>query len=982
MSARTAKGAALMTLVFAIACGDDDASGPMLPEGGGLDAVADAGPDVADGGSALPAIEGLVGDVRAVQDTRGMWHIYGANEGDVFRVEGYLQARDRFGQLIFLRRAVLGELTEVIPAGFDPGLLDQDRAARFMGYRRHAEATWDTMQRDDPETAAAFIAYADGVNAYLAQVEAGEAPIPNGIRQVFMLVGLTTYRRWEPVDSIAIGKFLAASLSIEVRRDLERSLGRAAWQRTFAPDASDARFSARADGYLDLFSFAPAEPAVTADGFPLAPPSGAGGLMDFAPLRATSAESLSNERVDLDVLYSSLPMADAIEAHFARWFGDRSRGSNSWAIAADRTASGQPMLANDPHLALPSPPLHWQAQLNTKAAGGTLNVAGLVFAGTPLVLFGYNDDIAWGLTVGRLDVTDTYAETLEGDQVVFDPNPSDDTPAERRDLVRITETLTQLSGDPVVASFDLVPIGPAEDPMAATRIIIPGTRTETSAISIRWTGQGSTTELSAIAQMARAKDMDEALTALELFQVGGINWAIIDDREIYWRNQASVPVRDARALTFDAETGEGMAPCFVLPGTGEFEWLREADPRVGADERGFLESRFLPQLRNPDRGFLATANADPVGVTHDGNPFDAPFYIGWRFESHRMARIDERLSELVARGNVTVEETMALQNDHRSPIGAMTRDPIIAELSRADEEASTPGTHPDLSGLVRGLDRATMVRLNMARGYLEGWTLDADSGLEPDGSPISDNTSSSDSVATSIFNASLTRIHRGLVDDEIAAMNPERDCTTDPCAPAGDAFYVLALAAPERLRTYRAELGDTIVWDDLRTPETETRGAVVVRGVLEALSFLEERFESDDMSTWRWGRLHTLRLATVVPQVGGDVLSIPTEANEIVPGGFPRSGDRESVDVANFDSRSLTDFSYNNGAVQRLVVEMGPEGPTIYNAIPGGNAYDPDSPHHADEMEHWRRNEAPRVFHTEADVQANAETTLMFSPAQ
>ena len=113
-----------------------------------------------------------------------------------------------------------------------------------------------------------------------------------------------------------------------------------------------------------------------------------------------------------------------------------------------------------------------------------------------------------------------------------------------------------------------------------------------------------------------------------------------------------------------------------------------------------------------------------------------------------------------------------------------------------------------------------------------------------------------------------------------------------------------------------------------------------------------------------------------------DQLSIPTVADQIVPGGFPRPGDRGVVDASSFSSRAIernsageSPFRYASGPVQRLVVEMAPGGPTAWNALPGGNAQDPDSPHHADEAALWRNNQAPRVWFTDAEVNANTERT-------
>jgi penicillin amidase len=96
--------------------------------------------------------------------------------------------------------------------------------------------------------------------------------------------------------------------------------------------------------------------------------------------------------------------------------------------------------------------------------------------------------------------------------------------------------------------------------------------------------------------------------------------------------------------------------------------------------------------------------------------------------------------------------------------------------------------------------------------------------------------------------------------------------------------------------------------------------------------------------------------------------------------GFPRHGDNGVVDASGFGSYSTMDFRYGGGPVQRLVVEMTPEGPQAFNALPGGQVQNRESPHWADEAEHWRRNEAPPMYFTETDVVRNAERRLRFNP--
>jgi len=171
-----------------------------------------------------------------------------------------------------------------------------------------------------------------------------------------------------------------------------------------------------------------------------------------------------------------------------------------------------------------------------------------------------------------------------------------------------------------------------------------------------------------------------------------------------------------------------------------------------------------------------------------------------------------------------------------------------------------------------------------------------------------------------------------------------------------------------------------VLWDDLSTPDvTETKAQIVIRGVLAGLDFLATRL-GPDPEAWRWGRLHTVRFRTVVPALGTDVLSIPPQDDPMYPDGFPRPGDMWAVDACNFDLWNGTDFSYRSGPSQRLVVEMTPDGPRAFNALPGGQSIDPDSPHKADEAQFWIRNAQPPLFFFERDVVAHAERRIQLVP--
>ena len=447
------------------------------------------------------------------------------------------------------------------------------------------------------------------------------------------------------------------------------------------------------------------------------------------------------------------------------------------------------------------------------------------------------------------------------------------------------------------------------------------------------------------------------------FEVGGQNFVVAStEGDIFWTTQVRLPIRDDRALTYDPATFEGYAPCFVLPGTGEYEWT------------GDLSDAYLPHDLDPDRGWVATANGDAVGVTADGNPYNDEYYLGCDFaHGYRIDRISERLGELGEAGGITPADMLELQSDAVSPMGRLLTGALVAELDRAAEELDAPGTHADLTAAVTEIGEAQMARVLEMRDRLAGWTsFDTPEAVEePDEAPPGDQEVD-DSVAATIFNAMYGRLLRLAFQDEFDRIGHR----------TSDSVRTLqwALLAPEQLATWDEIAGDTLLWDDISTDEVESRGDRVVRAFAETLEYLEGEL-GGEMEQWRWGRLHTLRLdSDFIPILGEDRISIPAPSDPVYPDGFPRHGDRYTVDVSNFSAFATDRFSYGSGPQQRLIAEMTPDGPVVINALPGGQALDPDDPHHADEMELWRRNDPQPVPFTEDEVVARAEVRLRLLP--
>ncbi len=881
------------------------------------------------------SIPGIEGAVEVVQDDRGMWHVYGERLDDVLRAEGYLMARDRIAQMEMIRRSVTGRLAELAGSA-SPSLVQSDIDARFAGHVRNARRIWDDLTAEEQGYLEAFAA---GVNAHIAELRNGEVALPRGAE----ILPPDFIDDWTPLDTLAIARYQSAALSFNPGDDIAVTEALAAWAEAFPADSTDPRRARLAGAFHDLFPFAPSRMVFTRDGFPnLDTDTGTRALRPPPRPRPAATRYQPPPR---DVLRAAGRYADRVEQGFQRLFGDETRGSNSWVVHGSVTESGHPILANDPHLQLSSPPLFWMVHLNTARAGGDVDVQGLALAGTPVVLLGYNQYVAWGLTTHGFDVTDAYFETItpgtggEPDTVELD--------GAQVPIETITETIRLDTGGSMEVTFEVVP---------HHGLIIPETRTDTGGITIRWTGNEVSHEPRAFLELARARTVDDVEAAYDNFGVGGQNLvAVTRDGHVFWSTNVLLPVRDARALTYDPETRMGVAPCFVLDGRGEHEWT------------GWLDDRYLPHDLDPSRGFIATANNDGVGVTADGNPFDAPHYIGWAFnDGHRMARITERLEELAEGGAITPEDMSALQADAQSPYGRLATAAIVAELDRAVEEAATPGTHADLADAVAAAGSAAMAKIEAMRDRLAAWeSFDTPAAVE--GTPS--DAQIADSVATTIFNASFGRLVRLFVDDEAEVLGHG--------ARGRSRTILRALNDPESMLSYDDAIADTVLWDDLRTDEVETRGTQVLAAFLGALGFLESELGAD-MDEWRWGELHTLTLASLVPSLGEDVLSIPPASSDAFANGFPRHGDNETVDPAGFGVTETSDFTYGSGPQQRLVVQMTPDGPLVWNATPGGQALDPDSPHHADEMEKWRHNEAPPMYLNEPDVVAHAERRLRF----
>lgn len=967
--------ALMASLCTVVAYGCDD-------DGEDTDAGVDAGEETDSGpGDDTIRIDGLDGDVEVLVDDRGMPHIYGTTINDVAMVNGYMQARDRYTQMEFLRRAANGQLAEVLGVA-DPSLVEMDREVRFIGFRRIAQEVYDALPADDV-TKVYIDSWVAGVNAYIQQVVMQpEWQPPRGLETFNFVRASAEFGLWEPADVLALGRLLAWQLSYDAGADTgrtERLLGaRAAFPAdgVVGTDPADPRLADRVGIYADFFSEVQARRVYTRDGF------NDGTTMAVLPSTGLPVHIPELTPVPLETVRRATRFFERLDEHpFLR--RDPHFGSNSWVVSGTHTASGNPILSNDPHLGLDAPGVWWYVHLNTAEMSGELDldVQGVGFAPIAGVTLGYNRNIAWSATTTGYDVTDVYNEevTFVNDGTAAAPEwrpVSVLFEGSQVDLTTITEMIGTGSGTDEFVIFvvphhgNIIPDSitpPDVDPAPDTGGMATG-----SALSVRYTGDVPTNEIAFFRGLWTAETIDDALVAQNNFEFGAQNFSFVTADDIAWSTQSRIPQREAMACSFQiTPTGEvaGVSPLFILPGQGGFEW--ESD----------LPEQFIPHDVNPARGYIANANQDNVGVTDDGNPCNDAYYIGGGFAvGYRQGRIVQRLDEATGAGGITTDDMIELQAETRSSTGEGMRDAIVASLDAAIAASTTPSSDPALQAVVDGLDTAALADITDVRDRLMAWSFET-----PHGVGASDATEIADSVATTIFNASWIRIANLAFRDEETRIGRGLNSAGRP--------RLLEWALMDSvdqdgfLYTYRADYdgitgwNDSVLWDDLDTDTvTETRDERVLSGILEALAWLEMELGAD-REMWRWGRLHAVRFnQTIPPASGAAQVSVPPGDSEEFPIGFPRAGDYGAVDVGNFSTSNGTRFTHGSGASQRLVVEMTPTGPNPFNALPGGQVEDPDSPHHADEAELWRMNQQPALYFERADIEANLEDTINFGP--
>lgn len=532
-------------------------------------------------------IRGLSGEAEIRVDQWGIPHLRASNKADLFFIQGFNAARDRLWQIDLWRKRGLGLLS----ADFGPGYLAQDVASRAFLFRGDMEKEWVRYAPDTQDICRSFVS---GINAYIDLTEREPERLP----EEFKITG-TRPARWQPEDVVRIRSHALTrnGLSEVMRACLLAQYDEAAdlLRKNLEPHVIPGN-----SGNIDLKTI-PLE------------------ILDMFKL-ATAGVTFSEERLnakleDADKWTKLNDLAEVVSE--STW-----TGSNNWAIAADRTETGRPIMAGDPHRNHSMPSLRYLVHLTAPG----IDAIGAGEPSMPGISMGHNGTIAFTQTIFGSDQEDIYVyETEPGNPDRYRYN------GEWIDMEIVEERFAVKGEADQVRRLRFTCHGPVLYADEEKRI----------AFSIRsvWFEPGCAAYMAGLSSM-RAKNLDEFKDAISRFATPSLNHVYADvSGTIAWLPFGMTPIR---------RNWDGLLP---VPGDGRFEW------------DGFVELDRMPSAVNPSCGYVASANEAnmPEDWDHEATQ------IGYEWlEKSRALRIHEVLGEGTTQ---SVASSVALQTDVMSMPG-------------------------------------------------------------------------------------------------------------------------------------------------------------------------------------------------------------------------------------------------------------------------------------------------------------------------
>ena len=532
-------------------------------------------------------LEQLQAPVKVVYDDRLVPHIFAENDNDLYFMQGYVTAQLRLWQMEFQTHASAGRLSEIV----GKKAINYDREQRHKGMITAAENALNALNTNST-TKNIVQAYTQGVNAYINSLSYKTMPFE---------YKLLNYQPepWTPLKSALLLKYMADDLT-GGDNDLEMTnayklLGNTDFNALFPdfPKGIDPIIPVDADADFQAIA-SPKQPQAPKDTLPKTP---------------TTNHPDENILQDLlnDSTTSLLPLPH-------RRKPEPSLGSNNWAVAPSKTATGQAILCNDPHLGLNLPSIWFEIQLHSP----NVNVYGVSLPGSPCVVIGFNENITWGVTNGSRDVKDWYKiQFKNAARKEYKYNN-----AWKKTTQRI-ETIKVRFADALQDTVIYTDFGP---------IVYDYEDNKNKNLAMHWKALDQSDELLTFYQLNRAANYDDYVNALKHYECPAQNFAYADaaGNIAIWQ-QGKFPLKWRQ---------QGK---FLLDGTFS-----------GNEWQSYIPQSHNPHVKNPERGFISSANQHPTDSLY-------PYYYNGNFEYYRNRRLNQ---QLVMAQDITVQDMKDLQTDN------------------------------------------------------------------------------------------------------------------------------------------------------------------------------------------------------------------------------------------------------------------------------------------------------------------------------
>jgi len=913
-------------------------------------------------------LAGLGAAAEVARDRHGIAHVRAGNEHDLYFMQGCVHAQDRLFQMDVSRRRASGTLAELL----GPGALQGDVELRTIGIRRAAERSLAIVSA---AARSAIQAYGDGVNACVARLA--------GLPPEYQALEITRFAPWTALDTMTVAKSITFGLSFGLD-DIEYTVALQAYSAVFdpvlGPGSGATLFS------QDLWRAQPFDPAATVPDASLAMVTALPGAA-LRPGAPAAAEAAGLGRRYLDRV-RQLP--------FFKQRLDRSSrpGSNQWAVDGRHTASGAPLIANDPHLALDQPSTFYPIHLSA----GEVDVMGSGFAGVPFVIVGQNRRVAWGATVSPLDVTDVFLEQVVPDAA----SPSGLSTVYQgvhEPVLPIPETYrVNLVGDGV--ADNVVPMPPGGGIPAATLIvprrnhgpIVQLDLAAGRALSVQYTGFSGTREVDTLLAWSRARNLDDFRRGLPWFDSGTQNFAYADiEGHIAYFATAEVPVRE----DLQAGTVVGLPPWFIRNGAGGNEWLPVQHPQPGqAIPYEILPAAEMPQIIDPPAGWFVNANNDPAGTSLDNDPLNqlrpggGIYYLNPGYDTGlRAGRITALIrAKLAGGGKISFADTQAIQADVVLPDA-----PVFVPYIRQALARGSVSAQPLLAAL------AAQPGVQAAVGRLAAWSFTAPTGIAQGydaadvdgvlGAPSAQEVA--ESVAATIYSVWRGQFIRNSIDATLEGVPlPPTVVLPKPDSQRSLSALKVLLQRPQ------PGIGASgLNFFNAPAPAAEDRRDIVIlKSLVDALArlagleFAAAFGGSASLDDYRWGKLHRIVFEHPmggpfsVPSAGG---AVPNPLGNVLPG-FPTDGGLGAVDASNHDARAqvANGFMFGSGPVNRFVAEAVVPGVRAQSVWPGGTSGIPGAPFQLNLLPRYLSNDTIPLLYGVNELQPALSSVSRFVPAK